>query len=100
AAPRALPSLPTRRSSDLDGTAQHAAYRARSENSSTCDVGRSNRLIVPFPACLSGKTPSARSLKAGEDRGYRVLAGLARHGIFVRSEEHTSELQSRENLVC
>src|SRR5690606_39755020 len=35
---------------------------------------------------------------AGEQRaqqGLRAVAGLAR-----RSEEHTSELQSRENLVC
>src|SRR5690606_39596138 len=33
-----------------------------------------------------------------------ALAGLAGTGaafnLFVRSEEHTSELQSRENLVC
>src|SRR5207302_9918929 len=25
---------------------------------------------------------------------------VQRHPLFVRSEEHTSELQSRENLVC
>src|SRR5690606_42039888 len=32
-----------------------------------------------------------------------VLEELAQHladALFVRSEEHTSELQSRENLVC
>src|SRR5690606_41944692 len=43
----------------------------------------------------------------GRDPRHRaVVGGLARHGPHVRfarvvrSEEHTSELQSRENLVC
>src|SRR5690606_41146076 len=32
----------------------------------------------------------------------RIREGRARYGVqlFARSEEHTSELQSRENLVC
>src|SRR5690606_40561911 len=34
-----------------------------------------------------------------EVRPHRVLEELGR-GKVVRSEEHTSELQSRENLVC
>src|SRR5690606_34449647 len=29
-----------------------------------------------------------------------VLARAVRNGVYGRSEEHTSELQSRENLVC
>src|SRR5207302_3810732 len=29
-----------------------------------------------------------------------VLGGAAVHPLAARSEEHTSELQSRENLVC
>src|SRR6266511_2739458 len=33
----------------------------------------------------------------GEDRGGLLQVG---QGLLVRSEEHTSELQSRENLVC
>src|SRR5436309_5980672 len=32
--------------------------------------------------------------------GARGDAGLARAALARRSEEHTSELQSRENLVC
>src|SRR5207302_9894916 len=36
--------------------------------------------------------PPARGLRAGDPRG--------RRGAHPRSEEHTSELQSRENLVC
>src|SRR5690606_3719009 len=44
-------------------------------------------------------------LGASETRGVRVQAvtpdgPAARAGLRSRSEEHTSELQSRENLVC
>src|SRR5690606_41296739 len=28
------------------------------------------------------------------------LIGRSMHDVLIRSEEHTSELQSRENLVC
>src|SRR5207302_10258429 len=39
-------------------------------------------------------------LDAGLDRGTAGAAGREQHGGDQRSEEHTSELQSRENLVC
>src|SRR5690606_40112924 len=29
-----------------------------------------------------------------------LISGIKRRPLFSRSEEHTSELQSRENLVC
>src|SRR3712207_9340599 len=38
-----------------------------------------------------------------EQRGIRVTAGVLRDdaiAVFARSEEHTSELQSRQYLVC
>src|SRR3712207_8827609 len=38
-----------------------------------------------------------RAAHARPDRG-RVVSEL--HGLLVRSEEHTSELQSRQYLVC
>src|SRR5688500_19699698 len=65
------PSFPTRRSSDLDAIAPGAA------------VGAIHR--------AAGRDP--------------VAAGTARHtvgsgGDRIRSEEHTSELQSPRNLVC
>src|SRR5690606_40913003 len=40
---------------------------------------------------------------AGEGKHHGHAAGeqyLLHHSSFARSEEHTSELQSRENLVC
>src|SRR5690606_41747188 len=46
-----------------------------------------------------GAERSALFVDAGKRRGQRAqLDGLA--GGQLRSEEHTSELQSRENLVC
>src|SRR5690606_41846356 len=33
-------------------------------------------------------------------RGRPALGGATRRRLLARSEEHTSELQSRENLVC
>src|SRR5690606_39625864 len=86
AAHRARPSFPTRRSSDLG----------------TATVAR------PLQIAL-GSIPIDRNMAMAT----RALATLNRPGIATsatsfsppgpsatRSEEHTSELQSRENLVC
>src|SRR3712207_7343016 len=37
---------------------------------------------------------------AAAPRGERTVRGAPRHGASARSEEHTSELQSRQYLVC
>src|SRR5690606_40941528 len=47
----------------------------------------------PLPCCHSG-------LGLGGRRLHRRGRRFDRHGEQLRSEEHTSELQSRENLVC
>src|SRR5690606_40014011 len=90
-------SFPTRRSSDLDGTARkpvpvaqitplvdsfarHALLQQRDE----C-VAIEHALSIGGEPRVSGQVgASCRQTKVGE----------------LRSEEHTSELQSRENLVC
>src|SRR5690606_41275043 len=83
----ALPPFPTRRSSDL------FAYA-----------------IVTLGAFITGK--SIKSQLAGFPLvflltiGALILSGnlflkeLGLETVIFRSEEHTSELQSRENLVC
>src|SRR5690606_42056883 len=43
--------------------------------------------------------PAAPAVRAGRADARHVSGGAAR-GWSGRSEEHTSELQSRENLVC
>src|SRR5690606_41444902 len=88
-----LHPFPTRRSSDL---------RAPSTIWTTLRPASSR----PMPrGAFSISTPrspagSGMTLPAGE-RGMR-LSDLVRGdgAALIRSEEHTSELQSRENLVC
>src|SRR2546429_3608841 len=47
------------------------------------------------------ETPPARATVPGRvDGGLAADGGARPHGLAVRSEEHTSELQSRLHLVC
>src|SRR5690606_42102442 len=81
--PRALHSFPTRRSSDLTlgaivhGTGENLIHRAASVH-----LKERRRLIV-----VPRETPLS-------------MIQLENMRRAARSEEHTSELQSRENLVC
>src|SRR5207302_5214305 len=70
-----LHSFPTRRSSDL--TARRLTITTRSN--------------APGKSCRLRLSPMA---------GVPRLAELCHLPLHLRSEEHTSELQSRENLVC
>src|SRR5256886_11668283 len=60
------------------------------------DETRAGRL-VPFPGLIPGFVPF-------RSRGLRPLGGAGDQLLHVldalRSEEHTSELQSQSNLVC
>src|SRR5690606_40419298 len=93
--PRALHSVPTRRSSDL-----LAALSERLEDT-LGDVDRMRaarhlqrrRSEQPERPADDGTLLSA-FLRELADRAPEDLM------VFDRSEEHTSELQSRENLVC
>src|SRR5690606_41326461 len=76
--PRDLPSFPTRRSSDLG-----ISMPTRS---------------VPFGA-VSPVSAGASSAEVASPEGC-ADSGAAGAAHAARSEEHTSELQSRENLVC
>src|SRR5690606_40587526 len=95
---RALHTFPTRRPSDLEQLAQ---------------IGR--QIGVATLPVVFGELPVAiarRAMETGRREGYDVVfidtAGrlgidekMMQEAIAVRrSEEHTSELQSRENLVC
>src|SRR5690606_42110505 len=83
----ALHALPTRRSSDLDQKLH--------------DNGFSIRELYPelFRTTAAPKTENKQSVTPkyrNPDNPDETWTGRGR----VRSEEHTSELQSRENLVC
>src|SRR5207253_9806846 len=77
-ATRALPSFPTRRSSDLIAV----------ERQRLLEQSNRSRVVV-----FLERRPSEP-----ERRGSR--SWLQRERAFERSEEHTSELQSRGHLVC
>src|SRR5207249_5121133 len=73
----------------------HASEMARMGGNISVE-GR--RAVVRGPAQLSGTTVQASDLRASAGL---VLAGLVASGeTLIRSEEHTSELQSRFDLVC
>src|SRR5690606_41314689 len=75
---RDVHSFPTRRSSDLAGGRENEREDEEREGGATEGVG------------------PAEPGEHGEEEGEDVENG---RGV-ERSEEHTSELQSRENLVC
>src|SRR5690606_41462161 len=90
-----LPSFPTRRSSDLERPFQHPLFPE------------------DFPGFVAVEPGDKREFQRADDEiafpfGEHVAlvaghAGRRDRGVPVeqrRSEEHTSELQSREKLVC
>src|SRR5690606_40483392 len=92
--PRDLHSFPTRRSSDLGAVLSSAIAAA----SPLLGEPPSQRWLAP---------PSQRSrdqlFSVPSDRqvsGINEVRPSSRARRIMRSEEHTSELQSREKLVC
>src|SRR5690606_42162906 len=89
-----LHSFPTRRSSDLelgdDLLDDHDLNMVRDWKPNE-GFGEAHRrqLRLIFEALAAGETPPV----AGREARKAV-------DVILRSEEHTSELQSRENLVC
>src|SRR5690606_40119999 len=81
-------SFPTRRSSDLSSTAESVSAGAPS-NRSSLRWGWSHSTV---DGAGSGSATPEPKVRAQALRAARVTVS--------RSEEHTSELQSRENLVC
>src|SRR5690606_39349932 len=90
ARPQAPPSFPTRRSSDL-----RLAPPPQSLN-----------LGVQLALCMAPATCWSRGLFTSAAQGGSFHVGEIHSSLKFpdafsrRSEEHTSELQSRENLVC
>src|SRR5690606_40511019 len=98
AAPRDLPSFPTRRSSDLgNGIGPSRRYRLRLDGDTTDTTPRSLDAKVAFGT--DGVARDDLNAARGRACGHGNAAPVA-CGDRPRSEEHTSELQSRENLVC
>src|SRR5690606_41644685 len=92
--PLVLPCFPTRRSSDLDaildGSTLYLSGKGPRRPDGSLRLGKVGRDVTVE--------------EAREDAGIvgiNLLAAIRDAvGSLERSEEHTSELQSRENLVC
>src|SRR5690606_41598305 len=87
---RKLPFFPTRRSSDL-----HQAENQQEDGDGGQQTEEPQRR-QPRPGHLRDRRRGVAVTGAVQER-HEVRGGL---GVEGRSEEHTSELQSRENLVC
>src|SRR5436309_15947409 len=55
--------------------------------------------LFPYTTLFRSRWPSSSAARAAARR-HRGASNFARWSTHPRSEEHTSELQSRENLVC
>src|SRR5699024_12241682 len=87
-----LPSFPTRRSSDLIEAVSFAHPKVLPQLADAAEV----MAAVPRPDHVTyrGLAPNLRGAQRAADCGLHELV------VVVRSEEHTSELQSRFDLVC
>src|SRR5690606_42026643 len=83
-----LPSYPTRRSSDLTKELEIVSY-SRDANAFKVRYRRGKALA-----------PDEKQLIQKGDKGKITTLRVRTTKDGTRSEEHTSELQSRENLVC
>src|SRR5206468_9600505 len=91
-----LHSFPTRRSSDLEcgsmslqpPAAPEPADRSASPPSQRSEIRDQRSEVRPEPAGPSASPPPPPDACPGSEP------------VAVRSEEHTSELQSRSDLVC
>src|SRR5699024_11559522 len=94
APPRHRPLFPTRRPSDLSALIQVAA-----EAAGESFTAKGVRLQADSAACTA--TAIVDSQRIGQVLG-NLLSNALRHTPVggERSEEHTSELQSRFDLVC
>src|SRR5699024_12702605 len=91
-------SLPTRRSSDL--TVHAGRHTVAADLLNVLHTGTVYRFpvgILQTPADRVGRR-TLRKSRIFEQ--FFLLHGIVMNGIDFRSEEHTSELQSRFDLVC
>src|SRR5690606_42158109 len=95
-----LHPFPTRRSSDLN--VKSVVLRVNSPGGSAFASEQINREILALKAAGKPVVVSMGHLAASGGYWISMNADViyADPSTITRSEEHTSELQSRENLVC
>src|SRR5690606_40852066 len=94
----AIHHVPTRRSSDLPSTSSEVKGESFEDSIRTFS---SYVDVIIMRTKEAGRAAQAARLMNGIPRPVPVInAGSGSDQHPTRSEEHTSELQSRENLVC
>src|SRR5207302_10284312 len=93
--PRHLHTFPTRRSSDL-----YQSDRIKLVIGATPDGAREDLPRTPDNAAIIGDPRNDEHMMIAGIHCAFILAHNNTVDLLKRSEEHTSELQSRENLVC
>src|SRR3712207_9188113 len=63
-------------------------------------IGSTRRNFVPWSYAASATTPPSCQLGRVENQCGEQPSPVLTGGLPLRSEEHTSELQSRQYLVC
>src|SRR5690606_41735163 len=93
-----ITSFPTRRSSDLEEVVNTLREKLEVLPGVNLEIGQpiSHRI----DAMLSGTKANIAIKIFGADLSTLYRLGNEIQSVVSRSEEHTSELQSRENLVC
>src|SRR5690606_42106304 len=97
---RSLPPLPTRRSSDLQNERVQTAEAVALAKIGEANALQNERIQISAAnaKAIDGEN-TARIEIAESDALRREKQAEAEKRAISRSEEHTSELQSRENLV-
>src|SRR5690606_42039240 len=98
--PSAVPALSLHDALPISGIGRHGLRPDR--NVGGVDLRQAARQhLAPLFALLRREWPVEREASnVGDDAGGAVDLEEAPQRAGLRSEEHTSELQSRENLVC
>src|SRR5690606_41377882 len=96
----ALHSFPTRRSSDLTALSSSNPPARPCSASSALTIPTSELRRPSRPSAESPPSSVAASVEIPFDESIEISPNDVIEFKDPRSEEHTSELQSRENLVC
>src|SRR5699024_11539209 len=93
------PSFPPRRSSDLSVSLDLRPY-PRERISGTTPASRSNGTRAATSGVLPAPPAERLPTLITGHFSFSANSGCRSNRLFFRSEEHTSELQSRFDLVC
>src|SRR5690606_41617348 len=98
--PRALLSFPTRRSSDLAPPEDLAMLALMLQLPGEGYIAEQYEVVEVEAIHAARKTVAGQVGQALKAEFTQCLLDYDHRRDYSRSEEHTSELQSRENIVC